>query len=224
MTTPTPASPAIYTPRPGDVVLCCYRLPTPWQFWLHPVHVGVVQEPGDDPRDWNGRNSERHYCQTCGKTPVLYNAAGSRQGHAFAPFRQHDATDSLFPAPEGHGEPWMVQSEAEGHDLEHRALAYCSRYHKDRCKLLALAFRWHGGSAPALHALASTRQVQDEAHRDCLLDELDRAVAEHRRVTAGRFRHDHEDDDLQRLFRLRGLAKHAPAGVELARDADLFAG
>lgn len=222
--TPTPAAPAIYTPRLGDVVLCCYRLPTPWQFWVHPVHVGVVQEPGDDPNDWNGRNSERHSCQTCGKTPVLYNAAGNRQGPASAPFRQHDATDSLCPAPEGRVEPWAVQSEAEGYDLEYRALSYCSRCHKDRCKLLELAYGRHGGIASAIHAFASTRQVQDEAHRGRLLGELDQAIADHRRVTAERFERDHEDNDLQQLLRLRGLAKHAPAGVELARDADLFAG
>ena len=58
---------------PGTLVVCDYRMPTPWQPWLHEIHVGTVEEPGDDPAAWNGHNSERVYCQDCGYTKVRYD-------------------------------------------------------------------------------------------------------------------------------------------------------
>ena len=59
---------------PGTLVICKYRL-----LW-----VGTVEEPGDDPAQWNGRNSERHYCEVTGTVRVRY------------PFGvQHDSRESL---------------------------------------------------------------------------------------------------------------------------------
>lgn len=59
--------------QPGDIVICDYRLPCPRQHWLGEIKVGVVIEPGDDPAAWNGRNSERSYCELCGKLPIRYS-------------------------------------------------------------------------------------------------------------------------------------------------------
>ncbi len=195
------AAPAIYAPRTGDVVLCCYRLPTPWQHWIHPVHVGVVQEPGDDPAAWNGHNSERHYCTTCGYLPVLYNGG---EGSTDAPFRQHDAADSLFPAPEGRTVPWMVQSEAEGYALEGRALAYCQRYADERRQLVEYARVVTDGCAGPLAHFAATATVQ-EKYRQLAAASARRLAEETRR---GRKEHelgDHDGHRYRLLFRLAGL-------------------
>src|SRR5262245_42355721 len=74
---------------PGDRVCCCYRLPTPHQFWVAPkVWVAVVLEPDNDPAAWNGHNSEREYCERTAKVKLQYSWG-----------IQHDAEDSLFPAP-----------------------------------------------------------------------------------------------------------------------------
>ena len=71
---------------PGTLVVCDYRMPTAWQPWLHEIHVGTVEEPGDNPAEWNGHNSERYYCQTCIYTRVRY---------AFGV--QHESSPSLIP-------------------------------------------------------------------------------------------------------------------------------
>lgn len=56
----------------GTKVVCTYRMPSVHQPWIHPVYIGVIQEPGDDPADWNGKNSERTYCEACEVLPVRY--------------------------------------------------------------------------------------------------------------------------------------------------------
>ncbi len=68
----------------GQLVVCSYRMPSVLQPWIHDIYVGTVEEPGDDPRQWNGHNSERHYCELTGTVPVNYGE-----------FRQHDGADSL---------------------------------------------------------------------------------------------------------------------------------
>ena len=59
---------------PGTPVICTYRIPPRhnWDIYVGPLWVGVVEEPGTDPEQWNGRNSEAHYCEVCGSTRLLY--------------------------------------------------------------------------------------------------------------------------------------------------------
>src|SRR5688572_21906831 len=71
--------------KPGDVVISRYRMPCPHQWWNSALHIGVVEEPGDDPKEWNGTNSERHYCEVCKKSRVRY-AWGV----------MHDSTENLM--------------------------------------------------------------------------------------------------------------------------------
>jgi hypothetical protein len=72
--------------EPGTLVVCTYRLPSEVQPWMHEIHVGVVEAPGNDPKEWSGTNSERHYCEQCKVTRVSYNF-GVR----------HDNTNDLIP-------------------------------------------------------------------------------------------------------------------------------
>jgi len=203
----------IYTPKTGDVVLCSYRLPTPWQHWLHPVHVGVVQEPGDDPKTWNGYNSERHYCERCGYLPVQYNAG---EGSIEKAFRQHDTVDSLFPAPEGKTAAWMVKDEAEGWALEHRALAYAGRYASERAELVTFAreVTSGGGSSPLAH-FGRTSMVLEGVFRDRAAGIARRMLEE---TIRGRKEHElgeHDGRRARRLRRLAGLIAQAPGYVHL---------
>ncbi len=70
---------------PGTLVVCRYRMPSTIQPWVAPIWVGVIEEPGDDPAQWNGRNSEKTYCLDCKKTRVRW------------PFGViHDFTDTLI--------------------------------------------------------------------------------------------------------------------------------
>jgi hypothetical protein len=201
-----------WTPKAGDLVCCSYRLPIPWQFWIHPVHVGVVREPGDDPASWNGRNSERAYCEATGRLPVEYLRPGKAGG-----FLQHDSLDSLFPVPEGRGAPWMLRDEDEGWDIVYRGHAYATRHHRERVESIGLALEWQDGVASALYRFGSSRMVQDEGHRVALLAEVEGCTGQYlaeaaRRppLPAGR------DTQLAALRQLLGIARHAPAGVELA--------
>ncbi len=57
---------------PGTLVVCWYRMPSVDQPWIHPIHVGMVEEPGNDPAAWNGINSEAEYCEGCGRVKVRY--------------------------------------------------------------------------------------------------------------------------------------------------------
>ena len=71
---------------PGTLVICRYRMPSPLQPWVAPIWIGVIEEPGDDPAQWNGRNSERTYCLDGKKSRVRY------------PFGvMHDHRDALIP-------------------------------------------------------------------------------------------------------------------------------
>jgi hypothetical protein len=78
---------AIYGLEAGQLVVCAYRMPSALQPWIHPIYVGVVQEPGDDPAAWNGANTERAYCLGTGKVPVRYEGR----------WLQHDAASALIP-------------------------------------------------------------------------------------------------------------------------------
>jgi hypothetical protein len=69
----------------GELVVCEYRMPSVLQPWIHPIYVGTVEEPGDDPARWNGSNSERYYCELTGTVPVRYEGG----------WRQHDFADRL---------------------------------------------------------------------------------------------------------------------------------
>ena len=71
---------------PGTLVLCQYRLPSIVQPWLHDFHVGVIEEAGTDPAEWNSTNSEQEYCAITGRARVRY------------PFGvQYDSIRSLIP-------------------------------------------------------------------------------------------------------------------------------
>ncbi len=208
MTVPT----TIWTPKAGDLVLCSYRLPTPWQFWIHPVHVGVIREPGDDPAAWNGHNSEQAYCEATARLPVEYLRPGKARG-----VLQHDAADSLFPVPEGRAAPWILRDEDEAWDLVYRGHAYAARHHRERAEAIELALEWGDGLGSALHRFGSGRMVHDEGHRVVLLAEVEGCLGQYlaeaaRRppLPAGR------DVLLAALRQLLGIARHAPAGVELA--------
>jgi hypothetical protein len=90
---------AIHGFEAGQLVVCRYRLPSELQPWIHDVHVGEVVEPGDDPAQWNGRNSERFYCEAAGYVPVLYCGRfpcfTCRERHPDG-FRQLDGADALI--------------------------------------------------------------------------------------------------------------------------------
>jgi hypothetical protein len=78
---------AIHGLEAGQLVVCAYRMPSVLQPWIHPIYVGVVQEPGDAPAAWNGVNSERAYCLATGRVPVRYEGG----------WLQHDAAGALIP-------------------------------------------------------------------------------------------------------------------------------
>ncbi len=73
---------------PGTSVLCTYRLPPfhDWKRCVGQIHVGVVEEPGTDPTQWNRTNSEANYCEVCKRTKVRY---------VFG--IMHDYTENLIP-------------------------------------------------------------------------------------------------------------------------------
>src|SRR5262245_10441035 len=105
--------------KPGDKLCCCYRLPTPKQWWNPPhVWVGTVLEPDDDPQAWNGYNSEREYCEATGKVKLQYSWGVI-----------HDSEDSLFPAP--HDADFDVNNEAEAEWVVQLAEAQAFRYRTD---------------------------------------------------------------------------------------------
>lgn len=62
----------VVLPKQRDLVLCIYRVPSPHQPWLHPIWIGVIEEPSDNPASWNGCNSERAYCELTGKLKVIF--------------------------------------------------------------------------------------------------------------------------------------------------------
>ncbi len=79
-----------------DLVVCTYRLPRPLQPWVGGIHIGRVVEPSDNPAHWNGRNSERDYCQLTNQVPVAYcqnYPCQACQDHGG--FRQYDHADAL---------------------------------------------------------------------------------------------------------------------------------
>lgn len=92
------------TVKTGDLVFCLYRMPPLMQPWLGPVWIGEVVEPGDDPKKWNGSNSERQHCEAAGLIKVRYAWGVS-----------HEQRDSLRPADHlpvalgAYGDPTVVQ-------------------------------------------------------------------------------------------------------------------
>src|SRR5258708_28129445 len=74
--------------RPETLVVCTYRLPAPHEYaqWTGPLWVGVVEEPGIDPAQWNKHNSEADYCRICRRTRVRYEFG-----------IMHDFTENLLP-------------------------------------------------------------------------------------------------------------------------------
>lgn len=73
---------------PGTLVICTYRIPVrpDWEIWTGPLWVGEIEEPGTDPAQWNGDNSEAFYCEHCNRKRVRW------------PFGiRHDHTDNLIP-------------------------------------------------------------------------------------------------------------------------------
>jgi hypothetical protein len=76
----------------GDQVVCEYRSPTPHQWWIHPWHVGVIEEVSDEAGAWNGTNSEACYCLISHSAKVRYLGNCDTPG-----FTQHDRLASLQP-------------------------------------------------------------------------------------------------------------------------------
>ena len=76
----------------GDQVICTYRCPTPHQWWLHPWHVGVIEDVSDDAGSWNGHNSEAYYCANYLYVKVRYLGHGTSAG-----FTQRDSLANLIP-------------------------------------------------------------------------------------------------------------------------------
>lgn len=109
------------TPKTGDLVVCSYRMPSVHQPWIHPVWIGAVQEPGDDPEEWNGHNSERHFCEQTGRLPVRYYNPLDRSDC----FVRHDDIDSLSLISEEDAQ--LTGAEAVGRFLGQEALANWNR-------------------------------------------------------------------------------------------------
>ena len=76
----------------GDQVVCTYRSPAPHQWWIHPWHVGVIEEVSDDAASWNGHNSEAYHCANFQYVKVRYLGNGNSAG-----FTQRDQLASLLP-------------------------------------------------------------------------------------------------------------------------------
>ncbi len=71
---------------PGTLVVCNYRMPSALQPWVAPIWVGIVEEPGNNPAEWNGSNSEQYYCTQHKRARVRYEFG-----------IMHDHIDSLIP-------------------------------------------------------------------------------------------------------------------------------
>jgi hypothetical protein len=99
----------------GELVVCTYRGPSVLQPWIHPIYVGQVEEPDDDPDLWNGHNSERYYCEMTGTVPIRYDGGS----------RQHDRADSLVRITED--EAAMTHAEKVHRFLGREALANLER-------------------------------------------------------------------------------------------------
>jgi hypothetical protein len=76
----------------GDQVICTYRCPTPHQWWIHPWHVGVIEEVLDDASQWNGHNSEAYHCANYHYVKVRYLGHNGSAG-----FTQRDQLAYLLP-------------------------------------------------------------------------------------------------------------------------------
>lgn len=76
--------------RVGDYVTCSYRMPNDSQPWIHPAWVGVILQPGSDPKQWNGSNSESTFCDIAGVVKVQYLDENGNPA-----FSHHDHIDSL---------------------------------------------------------------------------------------------------------------------------------
>lgn len=92
--------PELVTVVPGSMVICKYRMPIPHQPWIHPIYIGFVEEPGDDPKVWNERNSERYHCETTGKARVRYYTNWPYEKDQEHSFVQQDSVTSLVPVSE----------------------------------------------------------------------------------------------------------------------------
>lgn len=90
--------PRFVTVVPGSMVVCKYRMPSPHQPWIHPISIGIVIEPGDDPEAWNQRNSERTYCEGMGYAKIRYHRNWPYDKQET--FVQHDKITSLIPVTE----------------------------------------------------------------------------------------------------------------------------
>lgn len=74
----------------GDQVVCDYRVPTSHQYWTAPFWVGVIEDVSEDPAEWNGHNSEAHFCALLKVIKVRYLDADGMDGHV-----QHDSLGSM---------------------------------------------------------------------------------------------------------------------------------
>ncbi len=84
------------TMKPGDLVICAYRMPCAIQPWLDWGWTGRILEPSDDPKRWNGNNSERAFCELTKKLPVAYFSRFDTEPKNVR-FTQHDSIDALIP-------------------------------------------------------------------------------------------------------------------------------
>jgi hypothetical protein len=74
----------------GDQVLCSYRMPSPNQWWVAPMWVGVIEPVGTDKATWNGHCSEEDYCVQLTCVKVRYLGANGLAGHT-----QHDSLANI---------------------------------------------------------------------------------------------------------------------------------
>ncbi len=74
----------------GDLVVCDYRMPTPHQWWTHPLWIGEIQDVSEDPASWNGHNSEAYFCAALKYVSVQYLPGSYIPGH-----HQYDSLANL---------------------------------------------------------------------------------------------------------------------------------
>ncbi len=130
----------------GDQVVCTFRCPTPHQWWIHPWHVGVIEEPSDDVASWNGHDSEAQYCANCLYVKVRYLRSAASVG-----FTMLDSLANLLPLT---GDP-VTESPYFG-----SGAAEAIRLYQFACRT-GLGDRYAEKSQKAWHELNRRQQLTD---------------------------------------------------------------
>jgi hypothetical protein len=116
----------------GDQVVCTYRSPAPNQWWIAPWHVGVIEEPLDDP-NWRsgvlpsyGSKSEAYFCANYRYVKVRYLGHGEESDSDARLVPGFVERDELAYLLQLHGDPvtespWFGSDPAEAIRLFHFA-------------------------------------------------------------------------------------------------------